>query len=512
MASPWKDPRTGVYHLMRRIPAPLQAAAGRKTVKWSMETHDPHEARRKWPAMLARWDREVAAWTNPEQAPSLGQAAKEAPAPASREPAKVAPTRPAAGPTITKLYERWADIAAVKPRTATEAKYHVDDLKRCLGHDDAGRVTVEDIRKWRDDLKGRGLNNNTVNARFGAVKQVFIRAEADGLIAANPADAKLRLPKQKAAPRYPYSQEDAKRILEASRSETRASRRWAHWLMAFSGARVGEVLQLMGRDVRQEDGTWFMEISPGDATATVKNDQKRRVPLHPALIAEGFVAFARGIAPDAPLFADKKLDIHGKRGGRAWQVVGRWVRESVGITDPAKAPNHSWRHYFEDALRDAEVPSDVRDAIIGHAQKTTGRLYGVKGEALARLAREVEKVPSPLTRPKWSTCIAGAATETDLDAILRAYMQERIEGNRPGVPPIWQYPLHDLERMLAVASRGLASGNVDRVRHVADRLVADHGLAKQAWDRLTAGLLEAEVALIKQAIRRRSGQLPIEKD
>lgn len=276
--------------------------------------------------------------------------------------------------------------------------------------------------------------------------------------------------------------------------------------MAFSGARVGEVLQLMGRDVRQEDGIWFMEISPEDATATVKNDQKRRVPLHPALIAEGFVTFAQGIAPDAPLFPDKALGKHGKRGERAWQVTGRWVREVVGITDKAKVPNHSWRHYFEDALRDAEVPSDVRDAIIGHAQKTSGRLYGVKGEALARLARAVEKVPSPLKHPLASSGTAGSAAGADLDTILRAYMQERMKEDRPGVPPIWQYPLHVLERMLAVASRGLAARNVDRVRLEADRLCAEHGLPKWAWDRLAVGLLETEVSLLRVAVRRARGE------
>jgi integrase len=475
--------------------------------KWSLETRDRKEAQRKWPAALERWERQVAEWSNPGQATSPPVAMTEPPpSPPPRGPAKVTPARAAAGPTITKLYDRWAAVAAVKPRTATEAKYHVDDLKRCLGHDDAARVTVEDIRKWRDDLKARGLNNNTVNARLGAVKQVFLRAESDGLIGANPAEAKLRLPKQKAAPRYPYSQEDAQRILEASRSEPRASRRWAHWLMAFSGARVGEVLQLMGRDVRQEGSIWFMEISPEDATATVKNDQKRRVPLHPALIAEGFVTFAQTIAPDAPIFADKGLGKHGKRGERAWQVVGRWVREVVGITDKAKAPNHSWRHYFEDALRDAEVESDVRDAIIGHAQKTTGRLYGVKGEALARLARAVEKVPSPLKRPGRPCGTAESTGAADIGMILRTFMQERVEGDRPGVPPNWQYPLHELERMLAVATRGLSSRNVDRVRHDADRLTAEYGLPKQAWNKLAVGLLEAEVALLQQAIRRAQGK------
>jgi hypothetical protein len=95
------------------------------------------------------------------------------------------------------------------------------------------------------------------------------------------------------------------------------------------------------------------------------------------------------------LFADKRPDQHGNRGGRAWNVVGKWVRTRVGITDPRKAPDHSWRHRVEDELRAAEVPEDARDAIMGHARKTTGRQYGVRGEALKRLARAIERIPAP---------------------------------------------------------------------------------------------------------------------
>jgi hypothetical protein len=64
----------------------------------------------------------------------------------------------------------------------------------------------------------------------------------------------------------------------------------------------------------------------------------------------------------------------GSKAGAAWDVVGKWVGQSVGIDDVRKAPNHSWRHRIEDELRAGECPEDVRDAILGHARKTTGRL------------------------------------------------------------------------------------------------------------------------------------------
>jgi hypothetical protein len=127
----------------------------------------------------------------------------------------------------------------------------------------------------------------------------------------------------------------------------------------------------------------------------VKTSQRRVVPVHPALIAEGFTEYAQTIAPDAPLFPDKPLDKHGNRGGRAWNVIGAWVRDKVGISDPSKAPDHSWRHRGEDELRAVEVPEDGRDAILGHARRTMGKQYGVRGEALTRLHRYVCLIPEP---------------------------------------------------------------------------------------------------------------------
>jgi hypothetical protein len=120
--------------------------------------------------------------------------------------------------------------------------------------------------------------------------------------------------------------------------------------------------------------------------------------MHPRLIDEGFLAYALSVKEehgDAPLFPDKKPDRYGRRGGRGWNAVGKWVRDTVGITDTKKAPNHSWRHRVEDEFRSAEIDESIRDAIIGHTRKTVGAKYGVQGEALSRLHRELSKVELP---------------------------------------------------------------------------------------------------------------------
>ena len=297
-------------------------------------------------------------------------------APASAQ--KVTPKEPAAV-SLQGLLEGWKAVAVVKPRTVAEAEYAIKDLAKALGHDDAARVRREDLIRWRDQIKADGATNNTWNNRLSLVRQVLLHGMADGSLKMDPTEG-LRLRKSRQISPPPYTDDEATRILLAARRETKPSLRWAHWVMAFTGMRAGEVLQLLGRDVRQEGDIWLIDVNEGDLTKSVKTGQRRHVPVHPALIREGFVAYAQTVGPDAPVFPDKKLDRFGNRGGRAWNVIGTWVRQKAGITDPAKAPDHSWRHRVEDELRAAEISEDVRDAITGHARRTMGRQYGIRGK------------------------------------------------------------------------------------------------------------------------------------
>ena len=311
------------------------------------------------------------------------------------EPPRAAAVETKAAPvSLTGLLERWRAVATVKPRSADEAAYAVALLIAFLGHDDAARLTRADLQRWRDDMKATGKTNATWNNRLSHVRQPLLFGVSEGLLPRDVTEG-LRLAKNRPQSPLPFTDAEAVQILLAARQAKRPSIRWSHWIMAFSGMRVAEVLQLTGADVRQEGETWFLAVHEDDAGKSVKTGQRRSVPLHSAVIAEGFLAFAGAVKGDAPLFPDKRVDRHGNRGGRAWQVVGKWVRETVGITDPRKAPDHSWRHRVEDELRAAGVPEDVRDAVMGHARRTTGRVYGVRGEALRRLAEAVEKIPVP---------------------------------------------------------------------------------------------------------------------
>jgi integrase len=306
---------------------------------------------------------------------------------------------PTAAPAVAEvslrgLLEGWRTVAVLKPRSIAAIEYSVNLLGDFLGHDDAARIRRDGLIRWRDSMKAAGRGNDTWNNRLSMVHQVLAHGVADGKLTADPTIG-LRLPPARTASPLPYSDADAARILLAARNETRPSLRWSHWVMAFTGMRAGEVLQLTGRDVRQEGGIWIIDINEDGEGKSVKTGQRRHVPIHPALVAEGFLDYAATITADAPLFPEKRVDRFGSRGGGAWKIVGKWVREVVGLTDPRLAPDHSWRHRVEDELRAAEVDESLRDAILGHSRRTTGRSYGIRGEALARLARAVALIPVP---------------------------------------------------------------------------------------------------------------------
>ena len=323
------------------------------------------------------------------------QAANSQPPPAASVLPALEKTTPVA-PTVTirGLFDAWKAVATVKPRVVEETRYMVEMLAQLSGHDDAAQITRDDLARWRDAMKAAGRTNNGWNNRLSLVRQVFQYGVAERRLATDPTDG-MRLRKSKPKSPPPYSDDEAARILMAARLETRPSLRWAHWVMAFTGMRAGEVLQLLGRDVRQDGDIWLIDINETTEGKSVKTGQRRHVPVHPALTREGFTAYAMTVAPDAPLFPDKHPDRFGNRGGRAWNVIGKWARTKAGITDPDKAPDHSWRHRVEDELRAIGAPEDVRDAIAGHARKTTGRQYGVRGEALSRLHAYLSKLPVP---------------------------------------------------------------------------------------------------------------------
>jgi integrase len=509
MAAPWRDPKTGIWKLRRRVPTRYLAVAGKsKVIKISTGTADRKEADRRWPGILTKWAEMEAGWERAANVVTLdGAKAREVAAawagwvaagnkldtggapqgkaseifdPENAAPERVAamwdrveahvaealalagisitpesrpvllqalqpevygaymqadlrhagattsplrkgdpiatlrakladaltpPAVPALPSVVTfgQIVGAWQAVTSSAPRVKGDVAQMFAVLERFLGHNDAGAVTTADLRRWRDHAIEGGLNNNTWNGRISMIKSVFVQAVKDGKLPSNPVvNETLRLSKTKPASPPPYTDAQAALILNACRLEKRASIRWAHWIMAFTGMRVAEVMQLSVSDIRVDEGIHYISINADGPGKSVKTANVRHVPIHAALIREGLLTYAATLPPAGQLFPDKLPDKYGMIGGRSYNIIGRWVRETVGIEDERLAPNHSWRHRMEDELRDHGVDEEVRDRLCGHVSASTGRLYGVKGLALRRLADAVQllKVPAGVVLPE----------------------------------------------------------------------------------------------------------------
>jgi integrase len=167
-----------------------------------------------------------------------------------------------------------------------------------------------------------------------------------------------------------------------------AAKRGAPWLCAYTGARIGEIVQLRRQDVRREGQHWTITITP--EVGPVKNKEMREVPLHPHLVELGFPAFAEGQA-EGYLFVvpATRGDVLGRLQGLK-NRISAFVRTIV--TDKRVPPNHGWRHRFVTVGTDTDISERVLNAICGHAPRNVAQRYGgvtlkAKADAIRRFPR-----------------------------------------------------------------------------------------------------------------------------
>ena len=311
---------------------------------------------------------------------------------AAPSPYTEAPTAPS-GPALTfdEAIALWIAEKQPAPKTAYEWRRVVKQLTIRLGHADADRVTVDDLIAWKAELLAAGQRPKTVrDAKIAPVRAILQCAVNNRKLAANPAERVLVDVKAAGGQsRRSFTDKEAAIILKAALSQTNPVLRWVPWLCAYSGARVSEVCQLRREDVHEHDGVWCMRFA-AEAGSLKNANSERAVPLHPALIEGGFLAFVRGVK-SGPLFANLPPDKFGKRGGNGTKVLGRWVRE-LGLTDGRLGPNHSWRHRFKTLGRRYGLAMDLTNAMTGHGRRTVADVYGEY--PMSALLRELGKIPA----------------------------------------------------------------------------------------------------------------------
>lgn len=271
-------------------------------------------------------------------------------------------------------------------------KYAMKRLVAHLGHEDATKITAQDVLDYKAARLAFGASPSTVKSLdLGSIRTVLRWGVDNKKLHANVAEGiKVATAKKRKTRSKGFTHEETVAILShslieaANRKErvTKLRYRWAPWLCAYTGARIGEIMQLRKQDVVKHGEHWTILITP--EAGTVKNKEARLVVLHEHLIADGFLDMVDK-APSGYLFVNEA-----HQASRVGSSLGQWVRKFV--PDPRVSPNHGWRHLFKTIGRRVQITDHTLDVICGHAPRTEGEAYGdleveTQAKAMAKFPR-----------------------------------------------------------------------------------------------------------------------------
>ena len=281
--------------------------------------------------------------------------------------------------TFESILDLWAKEK--RPVSQTEAVFRskIAALRAFLKHSDIGRVTREDLTRYKEHMLGLKNKPITVKNHLMVLKTVFSFAFKNAKITENPALlVELKVKKDPATKRQTFTLADRTLILTEARSADPLVR-WAHWISHFSGARLAEITEAKTTDFEIVGEHVVLHCG------TKTEGSVRRFPLHSAIIREGFLDYLHGRA-EGPLFPPTKSATTPSK------MVNKWLR-GIGITDPRKV-FHSHRHTFKTLCREARVEEEIHDAITGHTSVSVGRGYG--DYPIATMAEAIERIPDPV--------------------------------------------------------------------------------------------------------------------
>lgn len=309
------------------------------------------------------------------------------------------------GETPKQLFERWVSERHPADSTIETWGYVFSRMSQHFEGRSAASIGTEEAQQWLRGLVTNERSAKTVrNTDLRASKAIFNWAVDHKYVPRNPFEkTKLTVPKKiQLRESKAFLPQEWRAILKAALEITDthkpfdAAKRWVPWLLAYTGARPGEITQLRKSDVIDRNGIHALRLTP--EAGSIKSGKVRTVPLHEHLIAQGFLKFAEGHR-DGPLFYkldekpknDDPIKVKKSRAAQARQRLAAWVG-SLGVKDKQLSPNHGWRHTFKQIADRAGISERVSDSITGHAHKSVGAAYGEatledKAEAMKKFPR-----------------------------------------------------------------------------------------------------------------------------
>jgi integrase len=258
------------------------------------------------------------------------------------------------------------------------------------------------------NVGGETLSYATQEKRLRFFKTMLGWAVDEGYLTKVPgAKVKIEKPdRDEEDDRDPYSPEQLRQIFRSPvytgrRSEAhsnspgnlllRDGKFWVPLIGLYSGMRLGEIVQLLKSDIKQENGVWFFDNrrNPGEVKRFKTSSSIRRVPVHRQLIAAGFLEHVNRVPEKSRLFPELKLGMDGYFSANFSKWWTRYAKDCGFYA--RRTAFHSFRHNFVDAMRAVEAPQYAIEAVVGHKNKSINGKYG-SGVKLTHMQELVNQI------------------------------------------------------------------------------------------------------------------------
>jgi integrase len=288
---------------------------------------------------------------------------------------------------IDKFCEHRQNESPANEETQRRYRNHFNVMLEMLGDRDVTEFTRQDLLRLKEllyqrtaNLKKkptkniRTLDKRTVETNYvGKIASLFRwlhindyvdRDLSPGLVKS------LTAAEKKARKRKEYGNDELKIIFDLLPFDrTQPHLAWVPLIAAYSGARQGEICQLLVTDIKEENDIPYMRITEededGNIVKTVKNENsKRLVPLHPVIVEMGFLKFVelRKAQGKRVIFETRShRPLTGQYYSKRFQEFNR-----KQITNDPKKVFHSFRHLVHNELKQKKVPADIYHSITGH--------------------------------------------------------------------------------------------------------------------------------------------------
>lgn len=324
-----------------------------------------------------------------DKSPSWSDSSKKAVRPVFRFLRELFPDREAA--SVTREEARASvELLQSLPTNVTKRK-ETKDLS-----------TPEAARRNRD---GRlpALSPKSVNdAYLMHISSMFNWARKEQWVAANPFEGlSVHDPVDDVDRRDPFRPSQLQKLFSGGPWErpwnserSGAGDFWVPLLCLFHGLRLGEAAGLRVEDVEEVGGIPCIHLRAYDNRSLKTKEARGTLPLHPELLRLGFLRHVntRKAAGEELVFEDGTANNRGQVGTSIGKRFSRLVKRQQ--FEGRKLGMHSFRHNFEDRLREAELPDRTALALARRKEAGARGGYG-DGLSLKAKATAIELIQYP---------------------------------------------------------------------------------------------------------------------